>query len=248
MNDQFYRELSDATLEVVEIGQFAQVFCLRKYPGQYLMSTYLIFTPFSVIITGDNAVEAHGVQAMGRGLDWFKQKTGGDYLAQNFLETRWVPDLARSHWQHILETWRGRQEEWQAELKEMTDDLDAEDRELWEDPDPKSPELKRRTWRVGGEELDDVTVVEALEALLDPDQIYFSSPDRLWDCLPAYEEERSGEIHSRSFLCPFDTDDVRGYGYPEAKVGWLEAIHRRFVELYAQVESELGVSREKNPA
>jgi len=246
VESQYYRQIADTTLEVVELGRFAKTFCLRKYPGRSDMATYLIFTPFSIIITGDNRVENHGVQALGYGLDWFKRNLDSDYLAEKFLETRWVPEFAQKYWTDILEEWRGRRNEWLAKLAEEQQDLNAEDREMYEEPVPDCPELQPRTWHVGRTELDNATIVEALETLFELD--CFSSPGELWNTLPAYEESCLELVHSLSFLCPFNTDSMGGYGYLEAKVGWLAAIHQRFAELYPQVEATLEPLHEKAPA
>ena len=161
--DQYYAELKDATLEVVELGQFAQVFCLRKYPDRSLMSTHLIFTPFCVIITGDNRVENHGVQALGYGLDWFRRAHDPDYLAGKFLETRWVPEMAKKHWEEVLDSWRRRREAWLAEVAEMKAELPEDEQCDFEDPQPDEAELQPRNWHVGRIELEKATIVDALE-------------------------------------------------------------------------------------
>jgi hypothetical protein len=208
---------------VIERGQKVQWYRLRREHSY----TDLVFLPKYIIITGDTRVKDHGLQALGYGLDWFKKHLEPSYLAEKFLEQTWCPEQARAYFKEI-------QDHWKATLAdhETGVDIEDDDGEEWDEK-----ELQKRNWKTGGQELEDVTIIEALEALLeDEDGSIFSSPGQLYEALPAYGF-REGVDDGRNWLwfCPFDTSDgLGGYGYPEHEVGWLAAINRRFSELYKE--------------
>ncbi len=220
----YYEQIKDATLEVIELGEFAKSFRLRKYPNTDTMSAVLIFTPWACIITGDLRVENHGLQTIGYGLEWFAQIHEPSYLAEKFLESRWVPEKAHAYLKNF-------QEHWKATLADHQAEYQLEDGEEWDEP-----ELQKRDWRIPGEVLEGVTVIEAFDAFLsDENYIYFGSPGELYSALPAYRD--SSTKYAERWIVPFDgSDGLGGYGYPEPLVGWLAAINRRFAELYSPMD------------
>ncbi len=214
-SDWYYKQIQDATLEVIERGNQVQVFNLRKYPGRSMMSTVLVFLPFCIILTGDNRVCNHGVQALGYALEWFKNCHEASYLAEKFLETKWVPEKAEAYWKGILADYKQQFEEWKSEAEP-------------DDP-PDNKLFAKMNWRAGYNRqlLFGVTIVQALGLMLE-DSSCFESPDALYCSLPAWHNKSDGFWH-----CPFDTScGLGGYGYAPGEVGWLAAIQKRFAELY----------------
>jgi hypothetical protein len=79
---------------------------------------------------------------------------------------------------------------------------------------------------VNGEELEDVTIIEALDVLLSDEygQV-FESGYTLNEALPAYSLREDIDDGHWLWFCPFDTSDgLGGYGYPEHEVGWRRSI------------------------
>jgi hypothetical protein len=233
MRDEFYYEqLKDCTLEVIERGQKVQVFRLRKYPNNNMMSTLLVFVPGAVIITGDLRVKDHGLQALGYGLDWFKERLDPQYLAQKFLETCWVPEHARAYVREI-------QSHWKATLADNIAEIDPEYDDV-KDIEWDQPELNKHHWRFANTEEDDMTVIEVLDALLiDERKDFFSSPGELYAAMPEWTENEPKWTHSvripKYHRIDNGEDSFGGYGYPDHEVGWLAAINRRFSELYTDM-------------
>jgi hypothetical protein len=227
--DWYYDQIKDATLEVIELGEFAKSFRLRKCPDRDTMSTVLIFTPWACIITGDLRVENHGLQALGYGMDWFKQRHEPSYLAEKFLDTRWVPEKARAYFREIQNNWKAKRADY---LASTLDEV--------QEPEWDEIELQKNNWLVCGDVLENVTIIEALEAFLsDENQDYFASAGELFTALPAYQDRSqwNHQVKAPRWRCPFDTSDgIGGYGYPDHLVGWLSAINRRFAELYSSMD------------
>lgn len=61
-------------------------------PAQRRMgSLVILFTPEGIVLHGDAEITPHGtVSSYGYGLDWFKGKLHGSYLAEKFLNRQWV--------------------------------------------------------------------------------------------------------------------------------------------------------------
>jgi hypothetical protein len=100
----YEKQISGCTLEVVELGEKVKTFLLRKEPDSMMMSTYIIFTPAGIVISGDIQVCRHGVISYGGyGIGWFASRLDPSYLAEKFLEQRWVPSAAMEAWEECLQ-------------------------------------------------------------------------------------------------------------------------------------------------
>lgn len=218
----FYDQIKDATLELIEDGKSVKTFLLRKYPDKSMMSTWLFFTPVGIIISGDMRPAGSGVIALGYGLDWFAQKLEASYLAEKFLNEKWVPELALKSWKECLTEWEARYQEYKNGIGPDEDEDSFE---------PDEPLLKKMDWQYGTnptEYIEGVTIVEVLRALVENSQ-FFEDAHTLYESLPAYLDEYV-------YHCPFSSEDLAGYGYAEAEIGWLYAIQRRFSECYSKSE------------
>jgi hypothetical protein len=73
-------------------------------------SIIILFTPEGIVLAGDGEITPHGtVSSFGYGLEWFAGKLAGGYLAQKFLQKRWVSDACA------------------ASIRDHADDLEKED-------------------------------------------------------------------------------------------------------------------------
>lgn len=213
----YYEKIKDATLEAIEVGEKIQWFRLVKYAESRLMSTDLIFTPFAVIITGDNRVTQKGCQALGYDLAWFSSCLDAHYLAEKFLEHRWVPSLAREYWGERLTDYR-----------QLMEGVTLEEGEEYDDE-----LLNKHSWRIDDQVLENATVVDAIEKLFAMD--CWSSASELYHFLPAMKTvyPKWSINPTERWIMPFDcSDGMGGYGYEPAEVGWLAAIQRKFAEEY----------------
>ena len=217
----YYEQIKDATLEAVEVGQKLQWFRLSRYPGRGIMSTDLVFLPFAVIITGDNRVTRRGCQALGYDLGWFAESHNADYLAEKFLEHKWVPSLAREYWGERLADYRQQMSITLEEGEEYDDDL-----------------LNKHSWRIDDQVLENATVVDAIEKLFTLD--CWSSGNELYNAMPALKTvyPKWSIAPTERWVMPFDcSDGMGGYGYEPAEVGWLAAIQRKFAEEYKKTNA-----------
>ena len=203
-----YEQLEGCTLEVKEISAHGKIFLLRKYPDRTMMSTYIIFTGFGIIISGDISVSGNGVIAKeGLGLDWFIKDHDPNYLASKFLKKRWIPEKAIEFWKRSLEA-----------LQNTESDL--------------NPEYVRkpRTWKIGYRMIQG-TLIDALEELMEYDR-HFETSSVLFTYMPMH---LSGHD---SWAPYFDSESIAqsGWGYDTNEVTWLYGIQRRFAELFKKTD------------
>lgn len=220
-----YDQIKDATLELVEDGKTTKTFLLRKYPDNSMMSCWIIFAPFGIILGGDLRVTRQGTVIYGYGLSWFASKLEAHYLAEKCLERRWIPNQAVEafkEWADDLET------EIKAERNTARQEMieDGNENPTEEDIDQAvASYYTRRRWQVDHEDFIG-TQADAIRKLT-KNQDLFETADNVYQLLPAYYDE------NRRLVCPFDSEDLgRGYDYDEYEVGWLAAIQRRFSECY----------------
>lgn len=232
---QYYNQIKDAQLELVEDGKTTKTFLLRKYPDSHMMSCWLIFAPFGIVIGGDLRVTQHGLIIYGYGMSWFAEKLEPDYLASKCLEEKWSSDYARKAF-----------EEWAKDIQETIDQEKAEirkDRAEWYEIEESAvteamiaeitdePSYPVYTWNVLHHHITG-TMADAIKELLRDSEV-FESPHTLYQSLPAYQDPENGG----RYVCPFDSDDLgRAYGYFEGEIGWLYAIQRRFSECYQAMQ------------
>lgn len=222
-NQWYYDQIKDAQLEVVEQGKKLQAFLLRKYPDKSMMSTMIIFAPGIIIITGDLRVTNNGIMTIGYDLNWFRTRLDSSYLAEKFLEQKWIPERAKDYWEYVRNDYKAQLDEWK---KAVAEDVDVDS-----NLQPDNPMLCKNKWISCGRKIDgEVTIIDAIDEMLGNDDV-FSSQELLYTALPVYKKDGR-------FLCPFDSSDgMGGYGYNPAEVGWLTAIHRRFSELYETIDT-----------
>lgn len=229
----YQKQLTGATLELVEDGEKVKTFLLRRYPDKSAYSSWLVFTPFGIVISGDISVADHGVIAPGYGLEWFASRLDPDYLAEKFLREKWVKDRARASFAEWADSLDGEIEDLRKQIKkEWIEDNEGEI-PTNDEIDFELPETyRKKTWKIGNQHVEG-NQADAIRTLLGFDKLgygVFDSPDRLYDNLPAYQ------TRDRDWVCPFDSDDIsRGYGYEPSEIGWLSAIQKAFSELYPAI-------------
>ena len=220
----YYDQIKEASLELVEDGKTTKTFLLRKYPDSAMMSTWLVFAPFGIVLGGDLRITQHGLIIHGYGLDWFADQLYPRYLAEKCLERKWIPSQA-------IQAFRDWADDLENEIKTERDEARQEmiengtENPTEEDIDGGvSSYAARRRWKIDHEEFTG-TDAEAVRKLAENESL-FETSEILYDALPAYYKD--GRLY-----CPFDGEDIgRGYDYAEAEVGWLSAIQRRFAECY----------------
>ena len=80
-------------------------FCAYKMwkPGTNILSTLITFTPCGIVLQGDLTPERNGSASRGYGEEWFSGDLYPDYLAEKFLQKRWVPEEALKKFRRYLE-------------------------------------------------------------------------------------------------------------------------------------------------
>jgi hypothetical protein len=233
--DHYYEQIKDSTLELLEDGKVTKTFLLRYSPNSYMMSCFIVFAPFGIVIGGDLRVTNHGLTIYGYDLPWFASKLESDYLAGKCLEEKWdcvyarkafleyADDIQATIDQETAEIRKDRAEWYEIEESAVTPEMMAEI------TDDLSYPVKK--WRFGSELTMTGTMADAIRELA-KEPYNFETPEILYNSFPGYKNEDTGK-----WQCPFDSEDVsRGYGYLEGEIGWLFAIQRRFSECYQAMQ------------
>lgn len=222
----FVDQLAGMTLTLVEDGKQARTFKLADKHTY----TYLLFTHFGIVISGDTRISGNGVIALGYGLNWFTEKLDPDYLASKFLKKTWLSERAKAYWSEMLDQYKQELEDHKADVERERAEYVADNGSadgFYEYP-PDNLWLRPGKWRSGFYRREmEGTIIDALEYLLADDE-YFQSPQFLYDSLPAFQQS-NGLWHAA-----FDSEIAGscGYDYHPGEIGWLVAVQRTFARLY----------------
>lgn len=94
--DAMIQEWSDRFTEhsLSEVTPKTRTFRLSE-GNKRCMSCLITFTPEGITISGDITPIGRGVtSSLGYGIDWFASELSPDYLAEKFLERKFVPEIA----------------------------------------------------------------------------------------------------------------------------------------------------------
>lgn len=114
-------------------------------PEERSFSVLVTFTPEGIVLQGDITPTRYGTcSCTGYGLDWFVQPMEADYLAEKFLQTRYVHELAR---EAFLQDIREHNED--ADGPDKIDEqlyMQRWDKELYEEDAEEAGELYRKAF------------------------------------------------------------------------------------------------------
>lgn len=162
----YYEQIKDAVLVPKLVAEQVRIYHLKRNPESWNMTTVLVFTPGMIVISGDlhpgRGDNCNGIICTGYDFNWFCGQLSWDYLAEKFLDKKWVP------------------EEFAAELRYMADQWDAEN------PEPGDDD--RFSWQIGWDNLENATEADALRLFADNELFYESSGDA-YQNLPEYKTE-----------------------------------------------------------
>lgn len=207
----YYEQIKDAVLVPKLITDEARVYHLKKYPDRWTMTTVLVFTPGMIVISGDlhpgRGDARTGIICTGYDFNWFTGQLSYDYLAEKFLNRKWVPEVFQKELYNYAEQW----------------DKDH--------PEDEEDGHRRQLWCVGWEEIEDATQADALRRFAEDEQCFDTAYNAIENA-PSWYDKDTG-----NWISPFDFEfGSMGYTYDSIEVGWLSAIQRRFRETVLATE------------
>jgi len=209
--DWYYRQIENATLQVISESDGVRIFMLRKYPNSTMMSTYIIFAVGRIIITGDMPVRDNGIIAAGYDLEWFSGGLSPDYLAEKFLEKDFHPEIAMRQWREMIDQYQTELDQFRAECG---------------DEEPDNLLLRETAWRYDWHKVHG-TVIDAMKLVIERGVEDFDSYESVTGIALRQDGGPVDEFHPAN-----DLESI-GWGYDPNEIGWLAAIQRRFAECYA---------------
>lgn len=99
------KELANHTLVYAgsDLAHGLRAFYMKPPDGGFMGSTYFVFTPEGIVITGDLCPGLHGVISVRRyGIEWFTGRLSESYLCEKFLSREWVPAKGRQQLRHCI--------------------------------------------------------------------------------------------------------------------------------------------------
>jgi hypothetical protein len=125
----YLKELADHQLTVICDHEKVKCYRMGK-PGTGIMSTYITSTPCGIVLQGDFTPQRNGsTSTRGYDLDWFAGASSTGYLAEKFLEQRFIKELAEAALKDASR-WSDCDEEQQRRIMEMADEIGDHDIDL----------------------------------------------------------------------------------------------------------------------
>lgn len=241
--DNYWKEsFQNHTLEVALDHEKWKAFYLRAAGGGRTQSTFLMFTPEGIFISGDlcpgNDARNSGVHAMGYGLDWFSGKLSYSYLAEKFLSRGWQRELAADECRGIAEDIQKGEDGYHS---------DRQVREMVQERGRLADEI--RGMRQGLREADEGTPGAILAQLREYRDLGAQLKMKIRSAREDYADRylelantvECGDLGVESFYEAIreldrDRNELPGYGYDPKQALLLVAIQEKFAELYEKLQ------------